>query len=71
MNLDDVKAALQQANAEIEADRLQAMTGPERKLHQIAQRLLLLERDLRAPGSARTLETRVERLLEAIAKESF
>jgi hypothetical protein len=47
------------------------MSPADRKLHKVAQQLLLLERDLKAPGAARSADERVERLIEAIAKESF
>lgn len=43
----------------------------ERTLHAVAQRLLVLERDLKAPGAARSATERVDRILEAIAKEKF
>lgn len=56
---------------EIESEKEQAMTPEEKVFHGIAQKLLLLERDLRAAGTAGSSDARIDRLLEAIAKESF
>lgn len=67
----NLKALLKNANDELETERFQAMSEEERKLHSMAQRLLLLERDLKTPGVTRSTEDRVERILDAIAKESF
>jgi len=57
--------------AEIKAEQQQSMTDEDRKLHEVAQKLLMLERDMRAPGSARSMDDRVDRLIEAIAKEKI
>lgn len=57
--------------AEIETEKDQAMTPEDKVFHGIAQKLLLLERDLRAPGGTPSADVRVDRILEAIAKESF
>ena len=67
----DIKNLLGELNAEIDEERQKSMSPSDRKLHQVAQNLLLLERDLKAPGASRSTEERVERLMEAIAKESF
>lgn len=67
----DIKNLLQEAAAEVHEEQANQMSATDRKLHTVAQRLLLLERDLKAPGAARSVDERVERLLEAIAKESF
>ena len=67
----DIKHLLQEAAAEVDEEQTNQMGATDRKLHTVAQRLLLLERDLKAPGAARSVDERVERLLEAIAKESF
>ncbi|MBX7136255.1 MAG: hypothetical protein K1X67_26590 [Fimbriimonadaceae bacterium] len=68
MELSDL---LGEVAAEIDAENERAMTPEERTYHGIAQKLLLLERDLRAPGTARSADERIDRLLEVIAKESF
>lgn len=57
--------------AEIKTEKEQAMTREEKIFHGVAQKLLLLERDLRAPGTTRSSDERIDRLIEAIAKESF
>lgn len=57
--------------AELESEKEQAMTSEDKVFHKIAQKLLLLERDLRAPGTTRSADERIDRILEAIAKESF
>jgi hypothetical protein len=67
----DIKNLLGELNAEIDDERKKSMSPADRKLHKVAQHLLLLERDLKAPGAARSADERVERLIEAIAKESF
>ena len=67
----DIKNLLGELNAEIDDERKKSMSPTDRKLHKVAQHLLLLERDLKAPGAARSTDERVERLIEAIAKESF
>lgn len=56
---------------EIESEKVQSMTAEERTYHAIAQKLLVLERDLRAPGSAKSEDERIERVLEAIEREDF
>jgi hypothetical protein len=57
--------------AEIDAEKERAMTQEERTYHEISQKLLRLERDLRAPGTVSSTDERIDRLLEAIAKERF
>ena len=59
------------AAAEVDNDEIGALSTVDRRLHSVAQKLLLLERDLKAPGAARTIDDRVERLLDTIAKETF
>jgi len=66
-----IKNLLGELNAELDDERKKGMNPSDRKLHTIAQKLLLLERDLKAPGAARSSDERIERLLEAIAKETF
>ena len=57
--------------AEIESEEEEAMTQQERVYHEMAQKLLLLERDLRAPGTMRSVDERIDRVLEAIAEGVF
>lgn len=67
----DIKNLLGEIKAEIDEETKSSFSPSDRKLHKVAQQLLLLERDLKAPGAARSAEERVERLMEAISKESF
>lgn len=67
----NIKNVIEELGAEIDGELATKMSLSERKLHTVAQHLLILERDLKAPGAARTADERAERLLEAIAKESF
>ncbi len=67
----DINALLGELNSEIENERKTNISEPDRKLHKVAQKLLLLERDLKVPGVTRSADERVERLLETIAKEPF
>ena len=56
---------------ELEDELIETMSAEDKVLHTIAQKLLLLERDLRVPGSKSSAEERATRLLDAIAKEDF
>lgn len=67
----DIKGLLGDIKAEIEAEELETLSAEDKKLHEVAQRLLRLERDLKVPGVASGADVRVDRLLEEIAKESF
>jgi hypothetical protein len=67
----DIKGLLGDIKAEIEAEEFETLNVEDKKLHEVAQRLLRLERDLKVPGVASGAEVRVDRLLEEIAKESF
>lgn len=66
-----IKNLLSELADELQLEQEQAMTPEEKTFHQVAQKLLLLERDLRAPGANCSADARVDRLLEAIAKEAF
>lgn len=68
MNLKDL---FDDINAELATEAVEALTAEDKKLHEVAQRLLRVERDLKVPGVASGPEARVERLLEEIAKEKF
>ena len=67
----DIKSIFEEVAFELEEEQTCRMSATDRELHTVAQRLLVLERDLKAPGAARSIDDRVDRLLEAIAKESF
>lgn len=67
----DIRNILEELGSELDIEKASMISPAERKLHAVAQQLLILERDLKAPGAARLADERVERLLEAIAKESF
>ena len=67
----DIQGLLGDIKAEIEAEEFETLNVEDKKLHEVAQRLLRLERDLKVPGVASGAEVRVDRLLEEIAKESF
>lgn len=67
----DIKSLLGEIASELDSEKDQSMTPQERTFHGVAQRLLLLERDLLAPGATRSQDIRVERLLEVIEKENF
>lgn len=67
----DIKGLLGDIKDEIEAEDFETLSAKDKKLHEVAQRLLRLERDLKVPGVASGADVRVDRLLEEIAKESF
>lgn len=58
-------------SAEIDVEDHEGLSLADKKLHEVAQRLLRLERDLKVPGVSSGVDTRVDRLLEEIAKEKF
>jgi hypothetical protein len=66
-----IRSLLNDIASEVAEEAKQKQSPEERTLHTIAQKLLLLERDLKAPGAARSSDERVDRILEAIAKEKF
>ena len=67
----DFKDLLSDVAAEVAAETALGMSLQDRVYHGVAQRLLLLERDLLAPGAPKPADVRVDRLLEAIEKESL
>lgn len=67
----DIKSLLEDIADEVAQETHQKLTPEERKLHAVAQKLLILERDLKAPGAARSSDERIDRILEAISKEKF
>ena len=67
----NIKEQLKNINCELEAEALASLNNEEKVLHQVCKNLLCLERDLNASGSNSSDEARVERLMDAISKESF
>lgn len=67
----DFKDLLNDVAAEVSAENVESMSQQDRIYHTVAQRLLMLERDLLAPGAPKPQDVRVDRLLEAIEKENF
>jgi len=66
-----LKELFSDISAEIDAEAHETLKPADKKLHEVAQRLLRLERDLKVPGAASGADSRVDRLLEEIAKETF
>jgi len=66
-----IKEQLKIINDELEAEALSNYSNEEKVLHQVCRKLLCLERDLNATGSNSPEEVRIERLMEALTKESF
>jgi hypothetical protein len=71
MNISNLLDELEELGTEIDDEMAAKMSPAERKLHSVAQQLLILERDLKAPGVARSADERADRILEVISKESF
>jgi len=67
----DLQALLERLGDEVDGENDAKRTPEEARLHGIAQKLLVLERDLKAPGATRSSDERVDRILEAISKEKF
>lgn len=67
----DLKNLLKDIADEVTAEKVESMSQQDRVYHSVAQRLLMLERDLLGPGTPKPTDVRVERLLEAIEKENF
>ena len=67
----DMKSLIGDLAKELKEESAKKRTPQQARLHDIAQRLLLLERDLKTPGATRTAEERADRILEAISKEIF
>ena len=70
-NISSIKQSLLNAAEELKNDNLSQMSEEDKKLHALAQKLLLLERDLKASGLSQTEESRVARILEALERESL
>ena len=68
---DRLRDFMESLGKEIDEESARRMTPEQQKLHDISRRLLVLERDLRAPGVARTADDRVARLIEELAREKF
>lgn len=63
----DIKTLFQDATRELDDEESARRTPEQAQLHHFCQQLLLLERDLRAPGAGRTQEDRVTRILAELA----
>ena len=64
---EDIRRLISEIAQELDAEDAAKRTPEEARLHQFCQQLLLLERDLRAPGSARTQDDRVSKILGELA----
>ena len=67
----DITEIMKTLAAELAEEARTSKSPEERQLHDVATKLLVLERDMKAPGATRSSEDRVDRLLEALAKERF
>jgi len=67
----DIKSLFADITTELDEEKVKQRTPEEARLHDVAQKLLLLARELRTPGSARSTEDRATVLLDAISKEDF
>ena len=66
-----LKELFEDLNSEIEEEAIASLSIEDQRLHEVAQRLLRVERDLKVPGAASSDGARVDRLLEEISKERF
>jgi hypothetical protein len=66
-----MRELLKKLNEELESEESQNQSADEKRLHEAAQRLLRLERDLKVPGACPSPDARIERLLAEITKASF
>ena len=67
----DVRDLFKQLNDELESEQHQKQSSAERSLHETAQRLLRLERDLKVPGACAGQDARIARLLAEISKAAI
>lgn len=67
----NIKTLLKEINEDLEKEKVDSMSESDRKLNEVAKKLLLLEREFRTPGQARSSDERVSQLLAAIAKDAF
>ena len=67
----DMKELLTSLANEVDVEKANKLTPEQKRLHELCRKLLLLERDLRAPGVARTPDDRAARLMEELAKEKI
>ena len=68
---EQLRKFMESLSKEIDEESARRMTPEQQKLHDISRRLLVLERDLRAPGVARSAEDRVARIIGELAREKF
>jgi hypothetical protein len=67
-NIAEMIAAL---GDEMDQEKEAAMTDAERRLSEVARKLLLLERDLTVPGASASEANRIDRLMKVIEEEDF
>lgn len=64
---EDLRRLIADIAQEIDGEDVARRSPEEAHMHQFCQHLLLIERDLRAPGSARSQEDRVTIILTELA----
>lgn len=69
MDFDSFKDALKKAKEQVKEESEKKLTPEEIKMNELATKLLLLERDLKASGLSQTSEKRIERILDIISRE--
>lgn len=67
----DLKNWIAEIDDELTREKNAAMSPAEKKLNDMARRLLQLERDLSVPGATSSADTRRERVLRFIEGEEF
>lgn len=68
---EDLRRLIADIAQELDGEDAAKRTPEEARLHQFCQQLLRIERDLRAPGSARTQDDRVSRILSELANANL
>jgi len=68
---EDIKKLLEDISRELDNEDAAKRTPEEAQLHSFCQQLLCLERDLRAPGAARTEDDRVDRILADLRRATL
>jgi len=64
----NLKNLIKSIAEEVDQERENKLSLDERKLHAFCQSLLLMEREMNAPGAGRTQEDRVTRILAELEK---
>jgi len=71
MKKDEFRSLIVELDGEIGQEKSAAMSTDERRLNEVARKLLQLERDLMVPGSTASDKVRRERILNWIEQENF